>query len=251
MASGLQVEQRDGVRVARMQFGRANAINRGTLDELAAVLTEGDPQPTVITGDGNIFSAGLDLVALDALDRDAFEDFVTLFSRTMIQVLTTPYPLVAAVNGHAIAGGCVLALACDYRVGTEGEFKIGMNELSHGLSLPAVASEIPRGALTPQTYRTVVMTGVLMTPETARQVGILDMMAADADTAVEQACTLARQQGKSLAAFAGVKAAVVAPVVNAIKELREPLDRRFVDLWFSDAVTESRRTTIESLKNNR
>jgi len=249
MASGLQIEQRDGVRVARMQFGRANVINREMLDELAAALTEGDPQPTVITGEGNIFSAGLDLVALDALDRDAFEDFVTLFSRTMIQVLTTPYPLVAAVNGHAVAGGCVLALACDYRVGTEGEFKIGMNELSHGLSLPAVASEIPRGALAPQTYRTVVLSGVLMTPETARQVGILDMMAADAETAVEQACALASEQGKSLAAFAGVKAAVIAPVVSAIKELREPLDRRFVDIWFSDAVIESRRATIESLKN--
>lgn len=251
MASGLQIEQRDGVRLARMQFGRANAINQGMLDELAAALTDGDPQPTVITGDGNVFSAGLDLVALDALDRDAFEDFVTLFSRTMIQVLTTPYPLVAAVNGHAVAGGCVLALACDYRVGTEGEFKIGMNELAHGLSLPAVASEIPRGALAPQNYRTVVMSSVLMTPETARQVGILDMVAADADAAVEQACTLARHQGTSLRAFAGVKAAVVAPVVSAIKELRESLDRRFVDIWFSDAVTESRRATIESLKNKR
>lgn len=249
MASGLQIEQRDGVRVARMRFGRANAMNQRMLDELAAGLTEGDAQPTVITGEGNIFSAGLDLVALDALDRDALEEFVTLFSRTMIQVLTAPYPLVAAVNGHAVAGGCVLALACDYRVGTEGEFKIGMNELSHGLPLPAVASEIPRGALAPQTYRTVVMSGVLMTPETARQVGILDMIAEDADAAVEQACTLARQQGKSLEAFAGVKAAVVAPVVGAIKELREPLDRRFVDLWFSDAVVESRRATIESLKS--
>lgn len=251
MASGLQIEQRDGVRLARMQFGRANAINQRMLDELAAALTDGDPQPTVITGDGNVFSAGLDLVALDALDRDAFEDFVTLFSRTMIQVLTTPYPLVAAVNGHAVAGGCVLALACDYRVGTEGEFKIGMNELAHGLSLPAVASEIPRGALAPQNYRTVVMSSVLMTPETARQVGILDMVAADADAAVEQACALARHQGTSLSAFAGVKAAVVAPVVSAIKELRESLDRRFIDIWFSDAVTESRRATIESLKNKR
>jgi enoyl-CoA hydratase len=251
MASGLQIEHRDGVRVARMQFGRANAMNQEMLDELAAGLTDGEPQPTVLTGEGKIFSAGLDLVTLDGLDRDAFEEFLTRFSRTMIQVLTTPYPLVAAINGHAVAGGCVLALACDYRVGTEGDFKIGMNELSHGLPLPAVASEIPRGALTPQTYRTVVMSGVLMTPDTARQVGILDMMSEDADTAVAQACALAREQGKSLDAFAGVKAGVVAPVVNAIKELREALDRRFVDIWFSEAATESRRTTIEDLKSKR
>jgi enoyl-CoA hydratase len=247
MASGLKIEERDGVRVLRMQFGRANAMNTGMLDELAAALTAGDPQPTVLTGDGKIFCAGLDLVELDALDRDDFEDFLTRFSRTMVQVLTTPFPLVAAVNGHAVAGGCVLALACDYRVGTQGEFKIGMNELTHGLPLPAVASEIPRGALTPQTYRTVVMSGVLMSPDTAQQIGILDMLADDAELAIDQACVLARQQGKSLDAFAGVKGGVVAPVVNAIKELREALDRRFIDIWFSDETSAARRETVENL----
>ena len=249
MSSGLVIEQRDGVRVVRMEFGRANAMNQELLDGLAAGLADGDPQPTVLTGEGRVFSAGLDLVTLDSIDRDGLEKFLTRFAATMIQVLTTPYPLVAAVNGHAVAGGCVLALACDYRVGTEGEFKIGMNELSHGLPLPAVASEIPRGALTPQTYRTVVMSGVLMAPETAQKVGIFDMVSEDAESCIEQACTLARAQGTSLEAFAAVKAAVVAPVVNAIKELREPLDRRFVDIWFSDATTASRRETIESLKS--
>lgn len=248
MPKGLVVEQQDGVRVVRMQFGRANAMNLAMLDALAGTLTEGKPQPTVLTGDGKIFCAGLDLVTLDGLGEDAFEDFLTRFSRTMVQVLSAPFPLVAAVNGHAVAGGCVLALACDYRVGTEGDYKIGMNELSHGLPLPAVASEIPRGALTPQTYRTVVMSGVLMDPETARQVGILDMLAEDAEACVAQACALARGQGKSLQAFAGVKAGVIAPVVNAIKEMREALDRRFVDIWFSEAATQSRRATIENLK---
>ncbi len=249
MSSGLVIEQRDGVRVARMEFGRANAMNQELLDGLAAGLADGDPQPTVLTGDGRVFSAGLDLVTLDEYDRDGLEEFLTRFAATMIQVLTTPYPLVAAVNGHAVAGGCVLALACDYRVGTEGEFKIGMNELSHGLPLPAVASEIPRGALTPQTYRTVVMSGVLMAPETAQRVGIFDMVSEDAESCLEQACTLARAQGKWPEAFAAVKAAVIAPVVNAIKNLREPLDRRFVDIWFSDATTASRRETIERLQS--
>jgi enoyl-CoA hydratase len=249
MSSGLVIEQRDGVRVVRMAFGRANAMNQELLDGLAAGLADGDPQPTVLTGDGRVFSAGLDLVTLDEYDRNSLEEFLTRFAATMIQVLTTPYPLVAAVNGHAVAGGCVLALACDYRVGTEGEFKIGMNELSHGLPLPAVASEIPRGALTPQTYRTVVMSGVLMTPETAQRVGIFDMVSEDAESCLEQACTLARAQGKLPEAFAAVKAAVVAPVVNAIKKLREPLDRRFVNIWFSDATTALRRETIASLQS--
>ena len=249
MSSGMVIEQRDGVRVARMEFGRANAMNHNLLDGLAATLADGDPQPTVLTGEGRVFSAGLDLVTLDGVDRDGLEKVLTRFAATMIQVLTTPYPLVAAVNGHAVAGGCVLALACDYRVGMEGEFKIGMNELSIGLPLPAVASEIPRAALTPQTYRTVVMSGVLMAPEIAQRVGIFDMVSEDAESCIEQACTVARARGKSLEAFAAVKAAMIAPIVNAIKQLREPLDRRFVDIWFSDAATASRRETIASLKS--
>jgi len=247
MSSGLVVEERDGVRVVRMEFGRANALNGEVLGALAAGLSGEAPMPTVLTGEGKIFSAGLDLVSLDALDRTELEEFLTQFSATLIQVLTAPYPLVAAINGHAVAGGCVLALACDYRVGTEGEYKIGMNELSHGLPLPAVASEIPRGALTPQTYRTVVMSGVLMEPETARQIGILDVTQPNAETCVAQACILARQQAKSLEAFAVVKAGVVAPVVAAIKELRESLDRRFIDIWFSDATSAARAATVAQL----
>jgi len=245
--AGVNIEQRDGVRVLHMQFGRANAMNADMLDGLSSALNDGDAQPTVLTGEGNVFSAGLDLVSLDAYDRDDLEDFLTKFSATLIQVLTTPFPLVAAINGHAVAGGCVLALACDYRIGVEGEFKIGMNELAHGLPLPAVANEIPRAALNPQTFRTVVMSGVLMSPETAQHVGILDMVAEHIDGAIEQGCSLAREQGKSPAAFAGVKAGVVAPVVNAIRELREPLDRRFVDLWFSEATMAARAATIATL----
>ena len=247
MGDGLVFEQRDGVRVARMQFGSANAMNPRFFDELTAGLSTEDRQPTVLTGEGKVFSAGLDLVTLHAMDRGELENFVTTFSAAMIQVLTTPYPLVAAVNGHAVAGGCILALACDYRVGVEGEFKIGMNELAHGLPLPAVASEIPRGSLTPQTYRTVVMSGVLMAPDTAQQVGILDMLTPDAETCIERACALAREQGKSLAAFAAVKAGVVAPVISNIREQREALDRRFIDLWFSPETTARRQQTVEQL----
>ena len=249
MPSGLTIENRDGVRVVRMEFGHGNAMNQKMLDSLAIGLSDGASQPTVLTGEGNIFSAGLDLVTLDRFDRADLEKFLTRFSATMIQILTAPYPLVAAVNGHAVAGGCVLALACDYRVGTEGEFKIGMTELSHGLPLPAVASEIPRGALTPQTYRTVVMSGVLMEPEIAKQVGIFDMVNKDADSCIDQACVLAQKHGKSPEAFAGVKAAVVAPIVNAIKTLREPLDHRFLDIWFSEIATKLRSQTIQSLKS--
>ena len=246
-SSGLAVEQREGVRLLRMEFGSANALNPTVLDALATGISGEEPRPTVLTGEGSVFCAGLDLMTLDTIGRDDFEEFVTRFSATMIQLLTTPFPLVAAVNGHAVAGGCVLALACDYRIGTAGEFKIGMNELAIGLTLPAVAMEIPRGALEPQALRRVVLGAELMDPDAALGLGILDELADDADAAVDRACDVARELGRSPEAFAAVKGQVVAPVANAIRDRREAMDRRFVDTWFSDATKETRRKAIERL----
>ena len=248
MASGLKIEERDGVRVLRMQFGRANAMNTRMLDELAAALSAGDPQPTVLTGEGKIFCAGLDLVELDALDRDDFEAFLTRFSRTMVQVLTTPFPLVAAVNGHAVAGGCVLALACDYRVGTKGEFKIGMNELAIGVTLPAAGLEIPRGALTPAALRRVALNAELMDPQTALDIGVLDELAPDAETAIERACELARSLGQYGDVFTTVKGSIVGPIAHRIKDHRVAFDHRFVESWFSEGARNAREEALAKLK---
>ena len=86
MPSGLTIENRDGVRVVRMEFGHGNAMNQEMLDSLAVGLADGDSQPTVLTGEGNIFSAGLDLVTLDRFDRAGLEKFLTRFSATSVLV---------------------------------------------------------------------------------------------------------------------------------------------------------------------
>ena len=248
MSEGLAVEQRDGVTLLRMQFGRANALGPEVVDVLSTAISELAGAPAVLTGSGRTFSAGLDLLSLHALGRPEFEAFVERFTVLLVQLLAARGPMIAAINGHAVAGGCIMALACDNRIGTAGDFKIGMNELAIGVTLPAAGLEIPRGALTPAALRRVTLNAELMDPETALDIGVLDELASDGEAAVERACELARSLGRYGDVFTTVKGGIVGPVAHRIKEHRAAFDHRFVESWFSETARNAREEALAKLK---
>src|SRR5207253_6852601 len=113
----------DGVALLKLEAGKANAMSSElleTLDGLLAHLSHSDAAAAVITGYDRFFSAGLALPALIDLDRPAMKKFIGRFSEVMGRLFAERRPVVAAINGHAIAGGCVLALMCDARVMADG-----------------------------------------------------------------------------------------------------------------------------------
>lgn len=248
--SGIRVEERDGVRVLHMEFGSANALGPEVVEALAEEFGDGDG-PTVLTGEGRVFSAGLDLVKLDSLDHDGMADFLERFNVLMTRALTARYPLVAAVNGHAVAGGCVLAMACDERIGVDGDFKVGMNELAVGLTLPAVVVEILRGKLDHRTAHEVILRGCLYSPARARDRGLLDRLAEDSGAALDAACESARELGRAPREFAAMKGTLVAPITERLRDSRRPLDVRFLETWFTDSARQQRRRTVEKLTARR
>lgn len=250
MSTSIVREERDGVQVLRMTFGRANALGPEVIERLGAELSS-MTRPTVLTGSGSAFSAGLDLPALHLLDRPAMETFLERFSALLMQVLTYRTPLVAAVNGHCIAGGCLLAMACDHRVGATGDFKIGVNELALGLTLPAVGLEILRGNLPPRAAHRVVLSGDLFDPDAASDFGLLDEVAVDVDACLERSCSIARRLGRSTTEFASMKGVLVAPIAARARENRVALDRRFLDTWFSDEGVRLRVATVERLHSRK
>jgi enoyl-CoA hydratase len=230
------VEPRGEVAVIRMTGVRANSMSAALLDGLIAALDEveaGDAQAVVITGTGKAFSAGLALPELIDLERSAMRAFIDRFAAAMARVLTCARPVVAAVNGHAIAGGCVLATQCDVRVMADGDGRIGLNEVQLGIGLPAAVIEPLRARLPATSLGVVALEGRLFTPADALRLGLVDALApADLvlDHAIDRAAELAVAPRP---AYAQVKAALLRPVVDAIARTAEDERERWLDTWFS------------------
>src|SRR5690242_17738659 len=131
------------VAVLALDLGRGNAINHASIAAILAALDEvRGAGAVVITGHGKVFCGGPDLLAIYDYDRAQLSAFCDAFDGFFRKVLAFERPLVAAVNGHAIAGGCILAMACDLRVMADGPYQISVNEVQLGIPFPAAAFEI-------------------------------------------------------------------------------------------------------------
>ena len=138
--------------VARITLddGKVNAMSLPFFEALGAALDRAErekPGAVVITGRPGYFSAGLDLKLMPTLAPDALQRMLVAFGRTMLRVFTFPIPTVAAVSGHAIAGGAMLAFACDLRYAADGAHRLHLNEVAIGLPLPTWAIVIAESAV--------------------------------------------------------------------------------------------------------
>lgn len=165
----------DNIRILRLDHGKANAFNVELLSALNGALVEAESDGTgtiILTARGSIFSAGVDLMTLTAGGVDYIEQFLPPLTATFRTLFMSPVPIVAAVNGHAIAGGCILTEASDYRIMSSG--RIGVSELLLGVAFPPLALEIMRYAVAPQHFQRLVLTGATVPAEEAATLGLID-----------------------------------------------------------------------------
>ena len=197
----IDVQTRDGVAVVRIEHGKANALDMELMGDLSAALQQlrqGGTTAAVLTGTGNIFGAGVDLFrVLDGGDAYARE-FVPELARFLGDLFQFPLPLVAAVNGHAVAGGCIVACACDYRIMAEGKGTIGVPELLVGVPFPTVAIEVMRFAVPQHELQALIYTGRTCGAEEALRRGLVNEIAAP-----DQLLTRAREMARQLGAIPG------------------------------------------------
>ena len=170
-------ETRGSVEVVRLERGKVNALDLElvtALEETLAELERSDARAVVLTGAGRSFSAGVDLFRVLGDGPEYVQRFVPHVVSAFRKLFTFPRPVVAAINGHAIAGGCVVAWACDHRIMAEGEGTIGVPELLVGVPWPVLALEIVRFAVPHFRAQDLVYSGRTVGPDEARRMGIVD-----------------------------------------------------------------------------
>jgi enoyl-CoA hydratase len=191
----IEVTERDGVVLLRLADGKANAMSMEFCEALTARFAAlSSARAVVLTGTGHIFSAGVDLKRLVGGGAAYVRKFLPALSTMLATVFSHPAPVVAAINGHAIAGGCILACAADRRLMAHDGGRIGVTELLVGVPFPPVAMEIMRCAIAPQFFADAIFSGATYTPLEAAGRGLVhDVVDPQAllDRAVEAANVLA------------------------------------------------------------
>jgi enoyl-CoA hydratase len=230
----IELTQRGGVAVVTMMHGKANALDIEFCNAIAEQfekLRTAPAEAVVLTGQGRMFSAGVDLVRLSDGGADYVRRFLPALHRLYDTLFFFPKPVVAAVNGHAIAGGCVLECCADKRIAARDGGRIGVTELLVGVPFPPLAFEVMKFATPPRYLADGMYSGATFTPDVALARGLVDELAegpALLDRAIAAAETLAALSPK---AFAQTKQQIRQPVADALERHGKRIDTAAMEVW--------------------
>jgi enoyl-CoA hydratase len=233
----VDIDIHDGIATLRLNRPPVNAVNLdllraadGALRDLAA---RTDLRALILTGTGKAFCAGLDLKDVPAYGAAGQREMVLGISRMVATLYALPIPTVAAVNGHAIAGGLVIVLACDYRVGTTAPCQIGLTEARAGIPFPQGAMAVVKAELTPAVARRRALLARNSSSQDALADGILDEMQPPARV-LPRATEIARDLAAAPAlAYAKIKRQLRAETLAAIEPAVAAGTDPLLDSWLS------------------
>ena len=211
-------ELMDQVAVVTMDDGKANAFSPAMIASVNNLLdrAEAEAKAVVLTGRDGIYSGGFDLRVIRGDDPQAAVDMRLGGTRLMMRLYGLPLPLVIAASGHAIALGAFCLLTADYRIGTSGDFRVGLNETAIGMSLPPFGLMLTRERLSKRYLTRATMAATMFTPDEAKDAGFLDDVVSKEnlrETAMEVASSFLALDGQ---AYAAVKHALRGESIAAV-----------------------------------
>jgi enoyl-CoA hydratase/carnithine racemase len=220
-----------------MQGPAKNALGTDMFNFLLERLAEANGEPVLLTGAGDAFCAGLNLKEVASLDAAGMETYLRLLERCMAAYYLYPAPVVALVNGHAIAGGSILALCADHGVVVnDPRVRVGLNEVALGVRFPPRVLHIARNRLPRTAHEAVLLGAGLFAPEQAVAYGLVDEVSADAPKAAR--ARLEQLAAHPRDAYAATKRALrgATPAEMASDDALDAWMRECAPIWAGDAV---------------
>ncbi len=234
----IKVEYHSNVSILRLAREITNAINLALINTLAGRLremrTSTDVHGIVITSSNDkFFSIGFDIPELITLSKDVFREFYHSFNQLCLDMYTFRKPMIAAITGHAVAGGCILTLCCDYRLIAKGKKLMGLNEIKLGVPIPYPADCILQELVGYRNARDIVDSGEFFLPEKSLEMGVVDEV-----LPLEQVVPVAIQKAKLLGAmphkgFEQIKQNRTEKVETRIRNDLAEKEKFFIECWYT------------------
>lgn len=245
----IETREVNDVVVVEMAHGKVNAIDIEFARALTATLAElaKDRWPVVLTGRGSCFSAGVDLRRLSGDGPSYVREFMPALTEAFLAVFDYPAPLVAAINGHVLAGGYVIACGADWRVMADGSGQVGLTELLAGVPFPTAALEMTRYAIGEPRCRDLVLTGRRFNSSLAVEAGLVDEVVPGGellDVAVTQATHLG---GIPTETYELSKLQLHHAATDTIEQTTPRFEPQVVETWASEDILAFVGNYIESV----
>ena len=236
----IKIENHDSLALLRLENGVTNAISPLLVDELieAIGIVEDNFKGAVLGGGDKFFCIGLELPTLLRYDREQMSLFWDRFDQALLSLYSLPIPLAAAINGHAVAGGAILAMTADYRYIAEGRNLIGLNEINIGLPVPFLADLILRQLIGDRAASNLIYGGDLSSPEDALALGLVDDILPENRVEAHALKNIALFADKPQPAFEMIKNNRTESVRRIFAQQRNTRKEELLDCWFRPAVKE-------------
>lgn len=245
----IELHRHGSILEVRLARPPVNALTPDLLEALRVAVQAAPSEGArgiILTGAGGVFSGGMDVPYLMSLDRDGIRDGWSSLFAAARTLANSPIPVVAAINGHSPAGGCVLALCCDYRIMARGPYRIGLNEVQVGLVAPDAIQHLLRRVVGTYPAERLLIAGALVESEQAHGMGLVDELSDDVFTRAQQ--WLEELLALPAVAMQATRKIARDDMVQALKGFTEIELDGFLDDWYAPATQSALQALVARLK---